>query len=161
MAKGRKPTQEKVVPLTEEGAPLHNLEERAQERLNELRPEGLSGQVLWTFNRLALPLCHPTVNRLKPTNIFMFVQLCRAVVRHEALAIILDEEGETYESETRNGTQIKSRPEVGQLNETFRQIRGLASDFGMTPSSERGLEGAGQQLPFQFPEPGSPESYMT
>jgi len=161
MAKGRKPQNQNVVPLAEEGAQFNNLEERARGLLEELRPEGLAGELLWTFNRLALPLCHPTVARLKPHNVFMFVQLCRAVVRHEKLIILLDEQGETYKSETRNGEQIKSRPEVAQLNETFRQIRSLASDFGMTPASERGMDGAGGQLGFDFPEPDGAESYFT
>jgi phage terminase small subunit len=116
--------------------------------------------VRWTFDRLALPLCHPTVNRLKPHYMLAFMQLVRAVVRHERITIELDEAGETYVSETRSGKQIKSRPEVAQLNETFRQIRGLASDFGMTPASERGLTGGGQ-LGFDFPDPDGPEAYLT
>lgn len=53
------------------------------------------------------------------------------MVRHERLTLELEELGETYESETRNGKQIKARPEVAQLNETFRQIRALANDFGV------------------------------
>ena len=158
--RGRKPTEENVVPLAEEGATLHNLEERAKARLDEIRPEGLTGELRWTFDRLALPLCHPTVDRLKPGNVFMFRQLCTAVVRHERLTLELEELGETYESETRNGVQIKSRPEVAQLNETFRQIRSLANDFGMTPAAERGLSGGGQ-MGFNFPDPNGPEGYLT
>lgn len=160
MSRGRKPADQKVVPLTEDGATPHNLEERAREFLENIRPEGLTGSLLWTFNRLALPLCHATVQRLKPSNVFMFMQLCRAVVRHERIALELDELGETYESKTRNGTQVKSRPEVAQFNETFRQIRTLASDFGMTPAAERGMDGGGQ-LGFNFPDPDSPEAYLT
>ena len=49
---------------------------------------------------------------------------------------------------------------MAQLNETFRQIRGLANDFGMTPAAERGLSGAGQ-MGFSFPDPNGPESYLT
>ena len=158
--RGRRPAEEKVVPLTEEGARGHNLEARARARLEELRPEGLTGQLRWTFDRLALPLCHPTVDRLSPTNVFMFRQLCAAVVRHERLALELEEMGEKYASETRNGTQWKARPEVAQLNETFRQIRGLANDFGMTPAAERGLSG-GAQLGFAFPDADGPEGYLT
>ncbi|PXW82688.1 phage terminase small subunit [Ruegeria sp. P4] len=138
--RGRRPAEEKVVALVEEGAPPHNLEERARMRLEEIRPEGLTGELRWTFDRLALPLCHPTVDRLKPSNVMMFKQLCKAVLRFERLE--LEETGETYDSETRNRVQIKARPEVAQLNETFRQIRGLTNDFGMTPAVERGLSGA-------------------
>ncbi|EEW56694.1 conserved hypothetical protein [Ruegeria sp. TrichCH4B] len=158
--RGRRPAEEKVAALAEEGAPLHNLEERARLRLEEIRPEGLTGELRWTFDRLALPLCHPTVDRLKPSNVMMFKQLCKAVLRFERLELELEEAGETYESETRNGVQIKARPEVAQLNETFRQIRGLANDFGMTPAAERGLSGAGQ-MGFSFADPNGPESYLT
>lgn len=80
----------------------------------------------------------------------MFEQLCWTIARHERLRLDLREGGETYESETRNGKQQKSRPEVSQLNETWRQIRALASDFGMTPAAERGLAATGQ-LGFNFP----------
>ncbi|GLQ26124.1 hypothetical protein GCM10007927_09270 [Sulfitobacter pacificus] len=160
MARGRKPQVDVVVPMAEEGFAGHNHEERAKERLAELRPEGMPDQLRWTFDRLALPLCHPTVNRLSATNVFMFVQLCKAVMRHERIELELEELSETYVSETRSGTQIKSRPEVAQLNETFRQIRGLAGEFGMTPSTERGLSNSGQ-LPFDFPSETGPESYMT
>ena len=158
--KGRKPAEEKVVPLTEDGGSLHNLEERAKARLEEIRPEGLTGQLRWTFDRMALPLCHPTVDRLNRTNAFMFKQLCKAVLRFERLELELEELTEIYESQTRNGKQIKSRPEVAQYNETFRQIRGLANDFGMTPAAERGLSGGGQ-MGFNFTDPNGPESYLT
>ena len=47
--RGRRPAEEKVVALAEEGAPLHNLEERARLRLEEIRPEGLTGELRWTF----------------------------------------------------------------------------------------------------------------
>ncbi|MFP3385757.1 hypothetical protein [Tritonibacter sp. SIMBA_163] len=40
-----------------------------------------------TFDRLALPLCHPTVDRLKPSNVMMFKQLCKAVLRFERLEL--------------------------------------------------------------------------
>ncbi|WP_255731651.1 P27 family phage terminase small subunit [Phaeobacter sp. B1627] len=97
---------------------------------------------------------------MKPSNVFMFKQLCKAVLRFERLELELEELSEIYESDTRNGKQIKSRPEVAQYNETFRQIRGLANDFGMTPAAERGLSGGGQ-LGFNFPDPNSPEGYLT
>lgn len=161
MARGRKPAEEKVVPLTDDGVQPHNLDERARVRLEELRPEGLTGQLRWTFDRLALPLCHPTVDRLKPHHMLSFLQLCKAVVRHDRIELELEELTEIYESKGgRGGNQIKSRPEVAQLNETFRQIRGLANDFGMTPAAERGLS-AGGQMGFDFPDPNSPEGFMT
>lgn len=149
MARGRKPAESVVVPMKGDGAEGHNLQERALARAAQLRPEGLVEKVRWVYDRLAPALCHPTKDRLNETNIFMFVQLCRSIERYEAYTVLIDEIGETYVSEGRQGKQIKSRPEVAQLNETWRQIRALAGDFGMTPAAERSL-GASGQLPFDF-----------
>jgi phage terminase small subunit len=160
MARGRTPQNEAVVPMREEGQPSHNMEARAQAQAEALRPEGLEGPLLWTYRRLAPALCHPSVARLNASNIFMFVQLCRAITRHERLATELDELKETYKVVTRNGTQFKTRPEVAQLNETFRQIRGLAGEFGMTPATARGLTDGGQ-MPFDLGDPLDPHGYMT
>lgn len=150
--KGRKPSSDNVVPLTEnEGRGGANFEARALQRARELKPHDLPMLVSAIWDRLAPPLCDPRKDRLNPSNVYMFEQLCWTVERHERLRVDVCDNGETYESETRNGTQLKSRPEVGQLNETWRQIRALASDFGMTPSADRGLQGGGQ-LGFQFNE---------
>ncbi len=146
--KGRRPNSENVVPLKDEGQGT-NFEARARARAEELKPEGLSFTVQAIWDRLAPPLCDPRKGRLNEGNVFMFVLLCKTIDRHERLYIDVMDNGETYESQTRNGHQLKSRPEVGQLNETWRQIRALASDFGMTPAAERGLNAAGQ-LGFDF-----------
>lgn len=150
MAKGRRPNTNSVVPMKSDGETGHNLQERAVARAAQLRPEGLVDKVRWVYDRLAVPLCHPTKDRLNEINVFMFVQLCRSVVRYEEYTVLLEELGETYVSKGRAGDQIKSRPEVAQLNETWRQIRALGSDFGMTPAAERSLGGSGQ-LGFTFP----------
>lgn len=147
--KGRKPESNNVVPLTGEQR-ITNFDAFAAQRARELRPDDLPLTVRAIWDRLAPPLCHPLKARLNEANAFMFEQLCWTVERHERLRLDVREGGETYETETRNGTQQKSRPEVAQLNETWRQIRALASDFGMTPSAERGLSASGQ-LGFDFP----------
>ncbi|MDQ0456033.1 P27 family phage terminase small subunit [Rhizobium paknamense] len=147
--KGRKPSSENVVPLKSEDGGGANFEARAAARARELRPAELPFDVRAIYDRIAPPLCDPRKNRLNETNIFMFEQLCWTISRYEKLRLDVRENGETYESETRNGVQLKSRPEVGQLNETWRQMRALASDFGMTPSAERGLQTSGQ-MGFNF-----------
>ncbi len=147
--KGRKPGSENVVPLKPDEGGGSNFEARAKARAAELRPEGLSFTVGAIWDRLAPPLCDPRKDRLNAGNVFMFELLCHTIERHERLRVDVNDSGETYESETRNGKQQKSRPEVGQLNETWRQIRALASDFGMTPAADRGLQGGGQ-LGFSF-----------
>ncbi|AGT08341.1 P27 family phage terminase small subunit [Paracoccus aminophilus] len=153
MARGRKPAESVVVPMKDDGDAGHNLQARAIARAAELRPEGLLDKERWVYDRLAPHLCHPTKARLNEINIFMFVQLCRSVVRYEDYQLLLAELGETYTAQTRNGIQIKSRPEIAQLNETWRQIRALGGDFGMTPAAERSLGGGGQ-LGFTFPDNG-------
>jgi P27 family predicted phage terminase small subunit len=146
--KGRKPSGENVVPLTEGETKGVNFEARASQRAAELKPEGLSFTIAAIWDRIAPPLCDPRKNRINETNVYMFEQLCWTIDRHERLRVMLGD-GETYETETRNGKQMKSLPEVSQFNETWRQIRALASDFGMTPSAERGLQGSGQ-MGFDF-----------
>lgn len=149
MGRGRKPAQSHVIPMREDRDAGHNLQARALTRAAQLRPEGLLEEERWVYDRLAPPLCHPTKDRLNEINIFMFLQLIRSVVRYERYYLLLKELGETYEVSSRNGKQVKSRPEVAQLNETWRQIRALASDFGMTPAAERALGDQGQ-IGFSF-----------
>nr|WP_170540939.1 P27 family phage terminase small subunit [Ruegeria arenilitoris] len=157
--KGRRPEGSgAVVPMREDGVDQFNLDERARERMLALEPDDLNPAHREIYRRLALPLCHPTRDRLNEANIFMFHQLVRVVARHERLLIAL-EDGETYTTKTRDGEQQKTKPEVGQVNETFRQIRALAGEFGMTPATERSLAGGGQ-LGFNFPDPNA-ESYFT
>jgi P27 family predicted phage terminase small subunit len=146
--KGRKPNSENVVPLTGD-RPAANFDAFAAQRSRELRPDDLPFDVQAIWDRLAPTLCHPTRDRLNEANAFMFEQLCWITSRYERLRLDVRENGETYTTETRNGEQQKSRPEVGQLNETFRQIMTIARDFGMTPASERGLKSGGQ-LGFDF-----------
>lgn len=146
--KGRKPATDNVVPLTGDQV-RGDFTAFSRDRAKALRPNGLPFDVANAWDRLAPAMCHPLRDRLNEANVFMFEQLCWTIARHEQLRLDIREQGETYESHTRNGTQQKSRPEVAQANETWRQIRALASDFGMTPSAERGLK-TGGQLGFEF-----------
>jgi P27 family predicted phage terminase small subunit len=151
--KGRKPTSDNVVPLKAEDGKGVNFKARAEARARELRPDELPFDVKAVWDRLAPTLCDPRKNRLDETSVFMFEQLCWLVSRYEKLRLDVRENGETYESDTRNGKQVKSRPEVGQLNEVFRQVRSLANEFGMTPASERAVQGSGQ-MGFNFDDDG-------
>ena len=148
--KGRKPESNNVVPLTGDQR-ITNFDAFAAQRARELRPDDLPFTVQAIWDRIAPSLCDPRKARLNEGNVFMFEQLCWTIERHERLRLDVREGGETYETDTRNGKQQKSRPEVAQLNETWRQIRALASDFGMTPAAERGLMASGQ-LGFDFGE---------
>ncbi len=147
--KGRKPASQNVVPLKDD-VDRGDFEEYARSRAKELKPRGMPQDVQRVWDAIAPPLSHPTRNRLNEVTAFMLSQLCFAIARHQELRKDLAENGETYVTETRNGKQEKSRPEVAQLNETFRQIRGLANEFGMTPAAERGLNNQ-NQMAFNFP----------
>lgn len=150
--KGRKPKSDNVVPLTEEGQGA-NFEQRALARARELKPEGLPFTVSAIWDRLAPPLCDPRKNRINEISAYMFEQLCYAVDAHELHRVDLRDNGWTYKSLTRNGEQWKSRPEVAQYHATWEEVRKLASDFGMTPAAERGLQVSGQ-LGFNFEDEG-------
>ncbi len=149
--RGRKPDQDNVVPLTGDQS-RGNFDGYAASVANGLRPPGLEDDVRQVYDRIAPLLCHPTVVRLKPHMVDTFVLMCRMWCRFETIRKLLadPEVGETYESETRNGVQLKSRPEVAQMNEAFRNFLTLARDFGLTPAAERGIKNAAQgQLPFE------------
>lgn len=146
--KGRKPNSESVVPFTG-GRDAARFDAAAVQRAAELRPAEMLFEIRAVWDRIAPALCHPRRKRLHEGNIYMFETLCWTIARYERLRLDVWENGETYESETRNGKQQKARPEVGQLNETWRQVRTLASDFGMTPAAERAMANSGQ-LGFDF-----------
>jgi len=150
--KGRKPDNDAVVPLTD-GVRYEDHEAAALAKAGALKPAGLDEDVSRVWDRIAPKVCHPTVDRLKPHMLETFVLMCKVLARYERLASYLAEfnVGETYVTETRNGVQWKSRPEVGQMNEAFRQFLTLARDFGLTPAAERGLKANPNQgmLPFE------------
>lgn len=58
---------------------------------------------------------------------------------------------EVYESETRNGFQLKSHPWVAQYNETLRQWRAYVALFGLSPADEVRLDNPGQLDMFDDP----------
>lgn len=147
--RGRKPQNSNVVPLTEDVRRL-DFEASAKAKAKSLKPRALDRDVARVWDRLAPCVCHPTVNRLAPHMVESFILLCRAIARHERLRAAIEELGETYETQTRNGAQVKSRPEVGQMNESFRQALTLLRDFGLTPAAERGIKASFDQGDFDF-----------
>ncbi|KZK80073.1 Phage terminase, small subunit [Pseudovibrio sp. Ad46] len=139
--KGRTPnSNENVVPLTGTNNP-DALRERGKQLAADMKPDHLTKGGSKVYERIAPHVCNPLVARLSYHNLESFVLMCEALARHETLRKYLNTPGvgETYISETRNGEQIKNRPEVAQLNETFRQFLTVARDFGLTPAAERGL----------------------
>jgi P27 family predicted phage terminase small subunit len=68
------------------------------------------------------------------------VEYCRVICELDETSRFIRENGKTYTSNTRNGFQIKARPEVGQLNELRRMLRSYVSDFGLSPVARKQLE---------------------
>jgi P27 family predicted phage terminase small subunit len=102
----------------------------------ELKPEmPASAGAVW--DRLAPEMM--SLNRLKPHFVDAFAEYCYLLARIAETRKFLIENGETYVAETRNGRQIKSRPEVAQLNDDWRKLARLTSCFGLTPSDEKSL----------------------
>ncbi|MGH0001316.1 P27 family phage terminase small subunit [Pseudovibrio ascidiaceicola] len=139
--KGRTPnSNENVVPLTGTNSP-DALRERGKQIAADMKPDHLTPGGSKVYDRIAPHVCNPLVARLSYHNLESFVLMCEALARYEKHQKYLNTPGvgETYISETRNGKQIKNRPEVAQMNETFRQFLTIARDFGLTPAAERGL----------------------
>lgn len=160
MARGRKPdVKDNVVPLTKDGRDL-GPEARWREAVDmaaSLKPSGMPDDVARFWDDVAVALAEK--NRLDPLFVWSVVELCHCLakmseyramfsgtvtVELEGKAIEIPV-GETYAVKGRNGTQMKSRPEVAQFNETRRTALRLFAEFGMTPSASRSLAGAAGQ----------------
>ncbi|WP_119309728.1 P27 family phage terminase small subunit [Cohaesibacter haloalkalitolerans] len=139
MARGRKPDFENVVRFKNDGG--IPFEEQCEQLAAELKPFDLTEYEALIWDRIAPQLAEQ--QRLKAHFVDTVAEYCRALIRMRALRSTLLDEGETYVVEGRNGKQYKSRPEVAQLNETWRQWRNLTAALGLTPVDERGLA-AGQ-----------------
>jgi phage terminase small subunit len=112
------------------------------EAATKMRPTGLSATERKFWNATAPQMV--MLGRLKPHYAFTYADYCCVVVRMAATKRYLDKEKWTYESFTRNGIQIKSRPEVGQLNDDWRKWRTHVGMFGLAPSEERNLKTSSQ-----------------
>lgn len=139
--RGRKKVIGNVVPMVGVGGDVerHRLD-MAKKKARSMRPRGLPVDVAREWDRVATALADPTVDRLQARFVDVIVEYCRATVRLRDLrARMPNLDDEVYESETRNGNQLKSRPEVAQLNETWRQWRSLVALLGLSPADERNL----------------------
>jgi P27 family predicted phage terminase small subunit len=106
---------------------------------NRLRPESrLEPEELAIWDRIApLLAAHDYLNDLFLDSL---VEYCRVVNSIDETVKFLRENGKTYSTDTRNGLQIKNRPQVGELHELRRMLRSYVSDFGLTPQARKQLE---------------------
>jgi hypothetical protein len=70
-------------------------------------------------------------DNLKLSHLSQLRILCDLSVEYDELRMILDLQGRTYESEGRNGLQIKMRPEIAQLNRVVSEIRNYCKILGL------------------------------
>jgi len=70
-------------------------------------------------------------DNLKPSHLQQLKVLCDLSVEYDELRDILTLQGRTFESEGRNGYQIKMRPEVSQLNRVVGEIRNYSKMLGL------------------------------
>ncbi|WP_426994463.1 P27 family phage terminase small subunit [Methylomonas sp. CM2] len=122
-----------------------------------LRPDDrLEPEELAIWDRIApLLAAHDYLNDLFLDSL---VEYCRVVHSIDKVVRYLRQHGETYSTETRNGLQIKSRPQVGQLNELRRMLRSYVSDFGLSPQARKALEAVQTDI---FEDDGSDENSFT
>ncbi|SEQ33463.1 phage terminase, small subunit, putative, P27 family [Faunimonas pinastri] len=140
--KGRKPKLDNVVPMrSDAGVDAEKLRrDTAIREARRLRPRNLTPELRREWDRVAPLLADPAIGRLKSHFVDTVVEYCRAVVRLRALRERMPElDDETYEVTGRNGSQMKSRPEVAQLNETWRHWRSLVAMLGLSPADERNM----------------------
>lgn len=105
-----------------------------------LRPDDLTDLEQAVWDRIAPEL--NKLGRLKKIYIDVIAEYCRIVARMAAMRKVLDAEEWTHKTTGRHGDQLKSRPEVAQLNDDWRKFRSLVSELGLSPSAEKTLNAA-------------------
>ena len=142
--RGRKPKlDEKVVQFPGAAGDSWHAEQALR-----FRPRGLSRPERAEWARVAEELSR--VGRLHARFQDVIREYVQLVVRIRETRSWLASNGETYESEGRQGIQFKSRPEVAQLNDDWRKWRSLMAELGLSPAAERGLQ-SGQMDLFDNP----------
>jgi P27 family predicted phage terminase small subunit len=131
--RGRKPKLDTVVhfPGAEESEEFH------RRRAIELRPKGLTRAQRQEWLRIAVELSK--VGRLKPLFVDLIADYVYLLLKVAGTRKQLDDEGWTYGSETRDGHQMKNKPEVGQYNDDWRKLYVLAARLGLSPADEQRL----------------------
>lgn len=117
----------------------NDLTDEDYEEANRLRPTSrLDPKELEIWDRIApLLAAHDYLNDLFVDTLVEYCSVVEALDRNKKY---LREHGETYSTKTRNGLQIKSRPQVAQVHELRRTLRGYVTDFGLSPQARKQLE---------------------
>lgn len=111
-----------------------------EERAAAVCPDDLNLRELVIWKVVAFELSK--IGRLKNLYIDVVAEYCRVYARLAEAREYLDAEEWTYITTGRHGKQIKSRPEVAQLNDDWRKWRSLVSELGLSPAAEKSLNAA-------------------
>lgn len=134
---GRYPQSASVSQHPSAAANAHAAEQKENEIsefVKKLCPRGISTEERRVWNRVAPDLAR--ASRLKPLFVDYVLEYCRTKVEMDELRAFIEENGRTYVVHGRNGSQIKNRPEVGQLNEVKRFWNSMVAQLGMSPATE-------------------------
>lgn len=105
-----------------------------QQRAKELRPKSMSAAERRCWDRIAAELSR--LGRLKRHYVDFIAEYCVVKCRMDKLRIDLDKREWTYVTTGRHGRQVKSRPEVAQLNDDWRKWNSLVAQLGLSPATE-------------------------
>lgn len=108
-----------------------------QAEADRLCPDDLTDDQLKVWQRVAPELSK--LGRLKAIYVDVVAEYCIIVSRMASNRKYLDSQGWTFETTGRHGSQVKSHPEVAQLNDDWRKFRSLVSELGLSPSAEKSL----------------------
>ena len=136
---GRYPEKNNVAqhPAFEEGAAA--AAENSEKHIaiaEELRPKFITGPRRKVWDRIAPELSK--AGRLKKIFVDFVAEYCEVKVRIDRMRKHLDhkDNGWTYTTVGRHGSQAKSRPEVAQLNDDWRKWNTLVNQLGLSPATE-------------------------
>lgn len=103
---------------------------------NKLKPEYLDEPRQRVWDRVAPELSK--AGRLKPLFVDFVAEYCEVKVRIDQARAYLDTKGVGWKYKTvgRHGHQLKSRPEVAQLNDDWRKWNSLVNQLGLSPATE-------------------------
>lgn len=109
-------------------------DEQVRDKAAELMPNDLTEGEQAVWMRVVPELYN--ANRVKGLYLDFIAQYCVVKCRLDALRADLDEQDWTYITTGRHGMQVKSRPEVAQLNDDWRKWNSLVAQLGLSPATE-------------------------
>ena len=100
-------------------------------------PTWLNGEGLKIWNRLSTMLVGQ--NLLAQIDAEAFGRYCQNFARWLKMQKVLDDQGETYETESPHGTYLRANPAVGISDRLERQLLSAESNFGLNPAERQRL----------------------